>query len=381
MKNSTAFKILALLVLLVVGGLFVVYNNKANNTGKVLATQTQMNQDEKQIEKTNNITDAKDVIPALKDFDKIKSNNILEDESSEYSVNSESDQNCDLFSSKLASCAQYKCQFIHPFTEETMEKEIMGVINEKCHYEEQMPNNGKMTCDYDEDTRMAVAQYYTDIVDNEDDEEGVHIELEGEEYEITYTINGEEVLNPLQEVMDRGICVISGYDDYSENNNSSLSGILEIEWGEFVKATDSSGRDSWKMDIKIINNENKDVVLSFDGSNPDENWGWGTKSMVDSGDDKVYDLTIRHYSFDKVKYDKKYIKLSFYECNKLSVRDEEDICLSSFGFDGTLSPWEVLENREDAGDPISPTLVSEKYFNFDSLTTPPLEISREDYLK
>ena len=73
------------------------------------------------------------------------------------------DANCDIFPDKLETCAKYKCQFNHPFTGETMEKEILGVIDGKCNYVEQMPNNGKMECKYTESMRKAAAKYYADV--------------------------------------------------------------------------------------------------------------------------------------------------------------------------------------------------------------------------
>lgn len=120
------------------------------------------------------------------------------------------DTNCDLFPTKLDSCTKYKCQFIHLFTGETMTKEILGIIDGKCNYVEEMPNNGKLECKYTESMRKAAAQYYKDLASAE----SVGTEASGElggEIEIKYTIDGKEVENPLQEALRIGQCVILGY--------------------------------------------------------------------------------------------------------------------------------------------------------------------------
>ena len=98
--------------------------------------------------------------------------------------------NCSAFPDMLSSCTKYKCQFIHPLTGETMDREILGIIDGKCNYVEQMPNEGKMECKYTESVRKAAAQYYKDIEEAE----------------------SSTVENPMQEAIDTGICIIiSGY--------------------------------------------------------------------------------------------------------------------------------------------------------------------------
>lgn len=65
-----------------------------------------------------------------------------------------------VFADKLSSCTKYKTTFKHPLTGDMLEKEILGIIDGKCNYIEQMPNGGKMECKFSENERMAVAQYY-----------------------------------------------------------------------------------------------------------------------------------------------------------------------------------------------------------------------------
>jgi hypothetical protein len=120
--------------------------------------------------------------------------------------------NCDSFPDKLLTCTKYKCQFLHPFTGENMTKEILGIINRECNYVEQMPNNGKMECNYTESVRKAVAQYYKDAAKAESVGTSVQADLGSGDTQTTYTIDGKQVENPLQEAMTNGQCVISGYE-------------------------------------------------------------------------------------------------------------------------------------------------------------------------
>lgn len=116
-----------------------------------------------------------------------------------------------IFADKLSSCSTYKTTFKHPLTGEMLEKEILGIINGKCDYVEQMPNGGKMECKYTESERKAVAQYYKDVASAESVGTSVNANLGSGEQKTTYTINGKVVDNPLQEATNSGVCVISGY--------------------------------------------------------------------------------------------------------------------------------------------------------------------------
>lgn len=118
------------------------------------------------------------------------------------------------FADKLSSCTPYKITFQHPFTGEMLEKEILGIVNEKCGYVEKMPGNGKMECQYTESERQVAAQYYKDMALAESFEANLNIDLESAEQQSTYTVNGKVVDNPLQELMNNGVCVISGYGNF-----------------------------------------------------------------------------------------------------------------------------------------------------------------------
>lgn len=285
----------------------------------------------------------------------------------------------DQFVNNLTSCKAYKTSFVHPFTGETMNREIFGIVDGKCKYIEQMPNGGQIECKYTEHERTTIAKYYFDLEKSTSSETNVSFGLTPGSVKATYIIDGKEVENPLQEALNSGACVVSGYNGSSANNDSNLNGSLEIEWGAFTKVKDLSD-DLWRMPIKITNNEDKMVILDINGVGK-LNWYWQSEQILESGESYTGDLEIKHYFFDKTAFDKKDIKISAYECSKLSTGDAKDICLSEWGLDGKLSPWKVLKSKKDAGTPINPTLISEKYFNFDSLTVPPSEISKEEYLK
>jgi hypothetical protein len=115
----------------------------------------------------------------------------------------------DVFADKLNSCTPYKVEFAHPFAPEKLSREIVGLVNGKCVFIEEMPNNGKMECKYSESQRKVVAEYYQDVSTAES--AGTSFQTEPSGARKTYTINGKVVENPLDEAISSGICVISGY--------------------------------------------------------------------------------------------------------------------------------------------------------------------------
>lgn len=125
------------------------------------------------------------------------------------------DTECSLFADNLNDCTPYTCEFTHPLTEEKMTKKIFGFINGNCVYIEQMPNNSEMECRYSEETRKVVAQYYKDLADSESF--GTNINADNDDVKITYTIDGKEVENPLQEILEKGQCIIAS--SYTETGD------------------------------------------------------------------------------------------------------------------------------------------------------------------
>lgn len=116
------------------------------------------------------------------------------------------------FAEKFATCTPYEYTFIHILTKEDMKREILGMVNGKCKTTEEMPNGGMMNCEFDNDLRVAVAQYYEDLAEASSYGISIHIDSEEETVTATYTIDGKEVENPMQEALDTGACTVSGYE-------------------------------------------------------------------------------------------------------------------------------------------------------------------------
>ncbi|MGV8087260.1 MAG: hypothetical protein ACP5N1_06540 [Candidatus Woesearchaeota archaeon] len=117
---------------------------------------------------------------------------------------------CDLLPENLESCSSYTCNFIHPFTEETMTREILGINGTACQYVEEMPYDGLIECNYDFNTRNVIAQFYRDIVISEN-QETTGIDMYNTNLATTYEFNGKMVSNPMQQAIINGQCIISGY--------------------------------------------------------------------------------------------------------------------------------------------------------------------------
>ena len=118
---------------------------------------------------------------------------------------------CGEFPDMLETCTKHTCRFTHPLTGEEMTREIVGIVNGNCSYTEKMPNNGQMDCKYTEEMRKAVAQYHRNLASAESFGTEASVDLGSEEVEVTYTINGKSVSNPLQEALTTGECIVSGY--------------------------------------------------------------------------------------------------------------------------------------------------------------------------
>jgi hypothetical protein len=138
---------------------------------------------------------------------------ITQNQSDKNSQNLSQITECAEYPDKLDSCSEYTCTFTHMLTGDEMTREIKGIVNGKCLYTEEMPNNGRMDCEYTESMRKAVAQYYRDVIAAESIGTSVNTDLGSDDVKTTYTINGKEVESPLQEAFDNGQCVVSGYGD------------------------------------------------------------------------------------------------------------------------------------------------------------------------
>jgi hypothetical protein len=119
---------------------------------------------------------------------------------------------CDTFPDKLETCTKFKCQYIHPFfvkEELIMEKEILGMVGDKCSFTEQMPDDDHMECLYSEEERMGVAKYLRHRDAGEIDNDSMEMSF-GDDGETvsTYTVNGEEMENLGQTALDNGNCII-----------------------------------------------------------------------------------------------------------------------------------------------------------------------------
>jgi hypothetical protein len=103
----------------------------------------------------------------------------------------------------LATCTPFSCSFIHPFWGgEPTEKTIVGMQNEKCIYTEELPNGWMMNCDYAEQERLDVSTYYKELM-TEEWWYGLNISFS------TNEVN--QIKNPLQNMLDNEVCIISGY--------------------------------------------------------------------------------------------------------------------------------------------------------------------------
>ena len=122
---------------------------------------------------------------------------------------------CPEFIDNLRTCTATTCDFKHPFTGETMTREIVGVNGDKCVYREEMPEDGEMSCNYSETSRVAVAEYYEKIINGEEYSFSSSISILSDDGDDgvtqTETVDGEEIENPLSKSLASGECIVTGY--------------------------------------------------------------------------------------------------------------------------------------------------------------------------
>lgn len=152
---------------------------------------------------------------------------------------------------------------------------------------------------------------------------------------------------------------------------------IEVDWGEFIKTNDEFFGDRWETKITIRNKQNKMIVLDAVGEGKKLKWTWRKEEIIKSRDSETVSLGI---NLKFPAFDKKMVAINVYECKKLEQNIADELCVVNFGFDGILSPWQTLKKYKEAGNPIQPTSVFTKYYNFNSLESPPLEISEGEYL-
>ncbi|MBD3361345.1 hypothetical protein GF358_00980 [Candidatus Woesearchaeota archaeon] len=105
---------------------------------------------------------------------------------------------CASYPDKLDTCEPFSCEFQHEITLEMLEKRIIGLVDGKCKYTEEMPASGKVDCEYTESVRKTIARFQRDVDNNQ--------------VKPSYLVNGNLVQNPMQEALNIGQCVIQGIE-------------------------------------------------------------------------------------------------------------------------------------------------------------------------
>lgn len=116
------------------------------------------------------------------------------------------------YAAKLEICEMFSCVFEHPFSGTKMNKHILGLEdNGKCKTQEEMPNKGRMTCQFSEKQRKEVAAYLRKTAKAETIESKTTVDIVGGKSKQIEKQDGKTVKNPLNEAMQDGTCVVSGY--------------------------------------------------------------------------------------------------------------------------------------------------------------------------
>ena len=117
------------------------------------------------------------------------------------SSSAKSSQNGD-FATHLKTCKKGSFDFVHPLTGDVLTRTIEGKIGGKCRTTEEMPNNGRMTCNFSAQQQEAAASYYAAFFG------GSTVETRQNR---TF-VDGEEIDFSMNALYQNRTCVITGYE-------------------------------------------------------------------------------------------------------------------------------------------------------------------------
>jgi hypothetical protein len=210
-KKILMYSVISIVVLLIlaVGGFFAfnAFSNTPDDFGYVSSNSINDNE----LAENNIENDESGVVAGNSSIEVVNESNDESANTKDVKDNVTKEVDCIDFPNMLEECSPYLCEFTHPFTGDLLVKEIIGEEDDVCMYYEEMPNDGEMVCEYPTILLVEVAQYYKDIMEAESFGMKSTTNLTGDGSSVTYTINGKEVENPIQEALNDGICEILGY--------------------------------------------------------------------------------------------------------------------------------------------------------------------------
>ena len=118
-----------------------------------------------------------------------------------------------VIATNIQDCTAVVQEYIHPFTGEQLERRINGMKNGTCNYVVTLPKGGKMDCRFPPDKLKGIADYFQNSTryQNARVKSSTRM-IDGKPVtKNRYFINGKEIRNPMQESLDSGECVVSGY--------------------------------------------------------------------------------------------------------------------------------------------------------------------------
>ena len=135
---------------------------------------------------------------------------------------------CQNLPGKIEHCAPYTCEMSHPLFDVFITRHsISGMKGGKCHYEQTMPNNGLMACNLSVEQRNNFAQLNRDMFSGKSIESKSSANMEGAwkwnsdgktksytkvtKKKTSYKVDGKETKNMMNDALENGDCVITGY--------------------------------------------------------------------------------------------------------------------------------------------------------------------------
>ncbi len=134
---------------------------------------------------------------------------------------------CVNLADKIEQCLPYTCEMSHPIVGRFMiQHTIAGVKDGKCHYEQTMPKNGLMACNFSERQREQYAELTRDMFSGKTIESQHSLEMKASykmdssgkstsqsritKENVSYKVDGKKSKNILNEALKNADCVVTG---------------------------------------------------------------------------------------------------------------------------------------------------------------------------
>ncbi len=117
----------------------------------------------------------------------------------------------------LLTCSPYEDSFPTPFSSIFIKKEIKGIVENKCIYQDEIIGQYKIKCELAEDQRVNLAKFFNKISLSDSIDSSYRVSLLSGDSTSKIVVDGEEVVDYYNQFLQDGTCSVFFYDDEPED--------------------------------------------------------------------------------------------------------------------------------------------------------------------